>query len=88
MPAIRCPKCRSEAYYNYGHTRNGKQRYICLVCDRQFINRDSGNDVQQRPGCPLCGKKMHVYMRGPWEIRFRCSTYPQCRGYAKMKQET
>lgn len=63
MSTIRCPRCRSEAYYNYGHTKNGKQRYICLVCNRQFVNGESGKAVQQRPGCPFYGKRMHVYMR-------------------------
>ena len=38
MPAIQCPRCGSEAYNSYGHTKNGKQRYICLVCNRQFVN--------------------------------------------------
>ncbi len=85
MSTIRCPRCQSEAYYNYGHTKNGKQRYICLVCNRQFINGDPNNEEYQRPGCPLCGKSMHVYMREPEATRFRCSTYPQCRGYAKVQ---
>jgi hypothetical protein len=30
---------------------------------------------------------MHVYMHDANAIRFRCSTYPQCRGYAKISQE-
>ena len=87
MSAIRCPRCHSEAYYNYGHTRNGKQRYICLVCNRQFVNGAPGNDIERRPECPLCGKRMHVYMRELEDIRFRCSAYPLCRGYTKIKQE-
>jgi transposase-like protein len=87
MSTIRCPRCRSEAYYSYGHTKNGKQRYICLVCNRQFVNAESDKAVRLRPGCPFCGKRMHVYMRNLKFIRFRCSTYPRCRGYAKISQE-
>ena len=83
MATIQCPRCQSEAYYSYGHLRNGRQRYICLVCNRQFTNAESPRDVLQRPECPLCGKKMHVYMRNGRRIRFRCSDYPQCRGYSK-----
>lgn len=84
METIMCPQCGSEAYNNYGHLKNGEQRYICLVCSRQFVNGKSKPAPTQRPGCPLCGKPMHIYMRYPNTIRFRCSAYPQCRGYAKI----
>ena len=87
MSTINCPRCHSEAYYNYGYTKNGKQRYICLVCNRQFIVGAPGKTIEQRPGCPVCGEKMHVYMRDEKFIRFRCSTYPRCRGYLKISQE-
>lgn len=87
MSIIRCPRCQSEAFYKYGHTQNGKKRYICLLCNRQFIHGDSHNQIIERPECALCGNKMHVYMRDAKAIRFRCSGYPQCRGYAKILQE-
>lgn len=87
MSTIRCPRCRSEAYYNYGRTKNGKQRYICLVCNRQFIEGKPDKMIEQRPSCPLCSHRMHVYMRSSKFIRFRCSTYPRCHGYMKVSQE-
>ena len=31
-----CPHCENEAIKMYGHTRNGVQRYMCLVCKQTF----------------------------------------------------
>jgi ssDNA-binding Zn-finger/Zn-ribbon topoisomerase 1 len=87
MQSIRCPRCRSEAYNHYGHTKNGKQRYICLVCNRQFINSDANLEIIPRPNCSVCGKMMHIYMRNDNTIRFRCSGYPECREYSKLSKE-
>ena len=41
MPA--CPRCESESYKKNGKIHNGKQRYQCLECDRQYVE-----DPQQR----------------------------------------
>lgn len=87
MQSIKCPRCGSEAYNNYGHTKNGKQRYICLMCNRQFIYSETSVQAIQRPICKVCGRDMHVYMRGSGTIRFRCSGYPECREYAKEAKE-
>jgi transposase-like protein len=87
MLTIACPQCGSEAFNHYGHTKNGKQRYICLVCSRQFINEKAGNPARQRPLCSKCGKNMHVYMRHDKITRYRCSDYPDCKGYAKIAEE-
>ncbi len=88
MSAIQCPRCGSEAYNSYGHTKNGKQRYICLVCNRQFVNGENGNHHFPRPTCSRCGKSMHVYMRDQNSIRYRCSQYPDCREYKKLATES
>ncbi|EFK08954.1 conserved hypothetical protein [delta proteobacterium NaphS2] len=87
MPStIRCPRCNAESFNLYGKTTNGKQRYICLVCSRQFVE-DSRNDLATtRPLCPICHKKMHVYMREPGFTRFRCSDYPECKGFMKVQR--
>jgi transposase-like protein len=34
---IQCPQCRSDAIYRYGRTAGGKKRFICLICERQFV---------------------------------------------------
>lgn len=81
-----CPRCGSDALNNYGHTKNGKQRFICLVCSRQFIEGTMLN-YRNRPLCPRCHSAMHVYMNKPTVIRFRCSKYPHCRGYFKVIKE-
>ncbi|MBU0995284.1 MAG: Insertion element protein [Proteobacteria bacterium] len=76
-----CPRCDSDAIYRYGHTKNGKQRYLCLLCSRQFIKDLPLQKFKQRTFCPLCGGNMHIYKRERVRIRFRCARYPHCHGY-------
>jgi DNA-directed RNA polymerase subunit RPC12/RpoP len=85
--AIHCPKCQSDALNRYGKTANGKRRYICLVCGRQFIVNPARKVPENRPNCPQCGKPMHCYKREPDLIRFRCSAYPNCKTYVKLPLE-
>jgi len=80
---LQCPKCGSQAYYRYGHSRNGKQRYICIICDRQFIPNAERMQMKHKPVCPECGRMMYLYKRELDALRFRCSRYPECRTYAK-----
>jgi len=83
--SIQCPNCGSEALNKYGKTHLGKQRFLCLVCKRQFVANSKRKDVDYRPTCPVCGETMHVYMRtGNGLIRFRCANYPQCRTFVKV----
>jgi transposase-like protein len=85
---IQCPKCGSEALNRYGRTHSGKQRFVCLVCGRQFVAETVRKDVDFRPSCPECGKIMHVYMRRKnGLIRFRCANYPECRTFVKVRKE-
>lgn len=84
-PDHRCPDCSSEAVYRYGRTKNAKQRFLCLVCGRQFVRGSRRHDMKNRPECPACGKKMHLYKKEPSLIRFRCADYPQCRTFIKLK---
>jgi transposase-like protein len=81
-----CPRCGSDAIYSYGHTRNGKQRYLCLMCNRQFVE-GAMEDYSNRPVCPRCDKAMHLYMHERGAIRFRCANYPRCREYLKISKE-
>ncbi|NTU48427.1 MAG: IS1 family transposase [Syntrophobacteraceae bacterium] len=83
----KCPQCQSEAVYRYGKTKNGKQRFICIVCRRQFSLDSPRSQIIAKPVCPECGNPMHVYMRDLGVTRFRCSQYPACRTYLKMKNE-
>lgn len=83
---IRCPQCSSEAVNKYGSVGGGKQRYICLVCERQFVVNPDKMQFKNRPDCPKCGKPMHAYMKGPDYIRFRCSAYPKCRTFLKTSE--
>lgn len=82
---IKCPNCQGEALNKYGKTANGKQRYICLVCNRQFVENGSRHSMEDRPVCPNCGKQMHIYRTTKGLTRYRCSNYPQCRGFAKVE---
>jgi hypothetical protein len=83
-PKVRCPKCGSDAIYRYGRTHNGKRRFICILCRRQFSVGARKCEVQDRPDCPQCRRPMHIYKREKGCIRFRCSAYPQCRTYKKI----
>ena len=39
-----CPNCQAMQVVKNGHIHNGKQRYLCRVCQRQFVE----NPVFQR----------------------------------------
>ena len=83
---IRCPNCNSDAFYRYGRTHAGKQRLLCLVCNRQFTLNPRYRAIHfERPVCPECGHPMHVYKREAKWIRFRCSKYPACRTFLKKE---
>lgn len=78
---ILCPRCNFAATYRYGRTKAGTPRLICLQCNRQFAVGNNHVPVPERPKCPKCGKKMHLYRRQTAVVRFRCSSFPACRGY-------
>lgn len=81
---VRCPDCRSDAIYRYGKTQNGKTRYLCLVCNRQFTSQASRKKAADRPLCPNCGGPMHIYKRDASTLRLRCARYPECRTFLKV----
>ena len=81
---IQCPACKAEAIYKYGHIRTGKQRYLCMMCGRQFTLGVRRVLMQERPRCPECGRPMHVYKQDNNILRFRCSGYPVCKSYTKI----
>jgi len=84
---VYCPFCESEAIYKYGKTRAGKQRFICLLCGRQFTSGANRKEVKNRPVCPDCGSPMHLYKKELHAIRFRCSDYPKCKKYFKIAEK-
>ncbi len=84
---IVCPNCGSDAVYKYGKTPGGKQKYQCIVCDRQFVENTNRKKIDDRPACPECGEPMHLYMRQKGATRFRCSKYPECRTFVKIDKE-
>lgn len=34
---LQCPRCQSQSVVKNGHIHNGKQRYLCKTCGRQFV---------------------------------------------------
>lgn len=82
-----CPSCGSDALYKYGRTKQGKQRFRCILCGRQFIEGSKAKTWVKRPQCLECGKQMHIYKIEGDIVRFRCSGYPQCRAYRKVTVE-
>ncbi len=82
LSEIRCPSCDSDAVYKYGKAWTGRQRYLCLMCARQFTFGEK-IEIQHKPHCPVCGKRMHLYRKEDNILRFRCSVYPKCRTFSK-----
>lgn len=82
---VSCPICESEAIYKYGRTRTGKQRFLCLMCNRQFSQGARKQEIYGKPICSECGKHMNLYKIEGETIRFRCSNYPTCKTFKKFK---
>jgi transposase-like protein len=92
MPAepelkVVCPNCGSEAIYRYGRVASGKQRYICIICRKQFSPAARRPEPRNKRVCPECGAIMHVYMKTDETVRYRCSNYPECKTYIKDNSE-
>lgn len=85
--AVKCPHCDLDAVYKYGKTWQGKQRFLCLICGRQFTQHSGRAEVKDRPVCIVCGKIMHLYKREDKVLRFRCSGYPACKTFRKINVE-
>jgi transposase-like protein len=82
--AMNCPSCDADVAYRYGHTKAGKQRFMCLMCGMQFSLGAQRAVVDGKPSCPDCGKSMNIYKLEGHIIRFRCSGYPRCKAYRKF----
>lgn len=84
---VKCPNCDSEVVYRYGRAWTGKQRFLCLICKKQFTVGRERVTVKDRPCCPACGKVMHIYKREETSVRFRCASYPKCRIFINVKTQ-
>ncbi len=42
---MNCLKCQSEQITKYGHTHYGKQRFRCLACGRQFVEKPTRQPI-------------------------------------------
>ena len=49
---LRCPECEGERTVKNGHIHNGKQRYLCKDCGRQFVEnpqfRKIGDETKRK----------------------------------------
>jgi ssDNA-binding Zn-finger/Zn-ribbon topoisomerase 1 len=84
----RCPACGSLAVNKYGKFYSGKQRFICLMCGRQFLPGWERSIIAHRPLCPVCNQPMYRYLNHNNCARFRCSQYPHCRIYVKQERNS
>ena len=60
---IECPRCQSKALYRNGKTYYHQQRYLCLMCGRQFVPGRHRDYQGTRPECPSCGAKTHLFKK-------------------------
>jgi transposase-like protein len=44
---MQCPKCQSTSLKKNGHIHNGKQRYSCKACGRQFTPESRKKVIQE-----------------------------------------
>lgn len=44
---MNCSKCQSDRTIKYGHTHDGKQRFQCLECRRQFVENASRQPIDE-----------------------------------------
>lgn len=81
---IKCSSCESDAIYKYGKAGTGRQRFICLMCGKQFTNGSRVSLIKGKPKCSKCEKAMNIYKIEGEVIRFRCSGYPKCKTFKKF----
>ena len=86
MP-LKCPKCQSNVIKKNGTIHNGKQKYECLSCHRQFVenpeNKVVSDDTKERIRRALLER---VSLEGlcrifdvslPWLLQFIEKTYEE-----------
>ncbi len=44
---LTCPRCGSASCVKSGHIHNGKQRYVCKDCRRQFVENPRQKKVSE-----------------------------------------
>jgi transposase-like protein len=52
---IKCTFCGAAAIYKYGRIGTGKQRYLCIMCGKQFTLPPKKQEWKNKPFCPKCG---------------------------------
>lgn len=57
------------------------------MCGRQFVIATERMEIKNKPVCPVCSRKMNLYMKQGNIWRFRCSGYPLCKTYKKFIME-
>ena len=55
------------------------------MCGLQFTIPHHAQ-IEKRPLCSACGNRMHLYKEEQSFLRFRCSKYPLCKTYAKVRR--
>ena len=44
---MRCPRCNSEAVVKNGSIHNGKKKFMCKDCGRQFIENPTNKPISE-----------------------------------------
>ena len=68
-----CPKCNNNhSFYKYGKDINGFQKYLCQVCNHQFVPGKPSRNKSNYPKCPVCGKGSFLHHDHQHYSNYRC----------------
>ncbi len=48
LPMLNCPQCNSQQVVKNGHIHNGKQRFQCHECGRQFVENPTNKIITDK----------------------------------------
>jgi len=69
-----CPKCNNNHKFSkYGRDKLGNQKYLCKVCNHQFVPLSNPQTkLKKYPPCPSCGKSSFMHHDYRDYSNYRC----------------
>ena len=95
---MNCPKCNSDKIIKYGKIYNGKQRYRCKKCGRQFIENPTKKIITQETiemidrllleKLPLAGIMRVTGVSKKWLQKYANKEYESIPKKVELKKKT